>query len=82
MDREAERMAYDAGRSLPRVLWDEDDDPPEIGERHCPFADGDPQKDAWLRGLRDAVESQLPARDRANLIRRINDKVGVEDDVS
>lgn len=81
MSAKAQRMAYDAGRALPRVEWP-DEIPVEqrqVGEHHCPFAEGDPQREAWLRGLRDSLSEQLDDKARAQLLKRIEDEVGAAD---
>lgn len=78
MTRLAERKAYDAGRALPRVAWPDDatDDQKRLGEHHCPFAEGDPQRDAWLRGLRDALLDQGDKGEREKLLGRLEKAVG------
>lgn len=82
------RKAYDAGRALPRIAWDDllgDDATPDqkrLGEHHCPFseADGDQreQREAWLRGLRDALLDQGDEKDRQALLRRLDANLGEE----
>lgn len=67
----AQDKAYRAGYACAMTIqW-----PPEVaddkrhpGPHHCPFAEGDPQRDAWLRGLRDGwrrLEEQQKARKAA-----------------
>ena len=40
------------------------------GVHHCPFAEGDPQRDAWLRGLRDRLKE--PTEDPATIVAAID----------
>lgn len=78
MNRQAERMAYDAGRASVRIVWPDDatDRQRQLGEHHCPFEEGDPQREPWLRGLRDALTEQLDDKGRASLLKRLEDEVG------
>jgi hypothetical protein len=73
MTKLAERKAYDAGRALIRVDWPDDApaDQKRLGEHHCPFAEGDPQREPWLRGLRDALLDQSDEKERAALLKRL-----------
>lgn len=74
MNRLQERKAYDAGRALVRVQWPEDTPvDTRLGEHHCPFAEGDEQRDAWLRGLRDAMLDQGDESERRALLKRLED---------
>ena len=83
MTKQAERMAYDAGRALTRVVWPDDatDDQKALGEHHCPFAVGDPQREPWLRGLRDSLRAE-DDQDRTVLLRRIDDTLDGGDQVA
>lgn len=69
-------MAYKAGYALPSVVWPDDatDDQKRVGVHHCPFAEGDPQRTHWLKGLRDSLEEPDP-RERANLVKRLDDEL-------
>lgn len=40
------------------------------GPHHCPFAEGDPQRDHWLRGLRARLTE--PAKDPAAIVADID----------
>lgn len=61
LTKRAETKAYDAGRANARMTTWPDTIPEEFrmpGVRHCPFAEGDPQREPWLRGLRDGLVVQ------------------------
>jgi truncated hemoglobin YjbI len=77
MDAKAKSKAYSAGRALPSVQWPEDatDEQRTPGVHHCPFAVGDPQRDEWLRGLKDALGA--PTKDPAKIVKEINDELKV-----
>jgi hypothetical protein len=61
-------------------MWSSDDSVEEgqrdPGPHHCPFAEGDPQRAAWLRGLADALEAP---KDHAKLVQSIRDEIKVAD---
>lgn len=67
------QKAYQAGKTLPDVQWPDDLElPPEkrvLGVHHCPFAEGDPQREMWLKGLRDRLEE--PAADPKKVLAEI-----------
>lgn len=73
MTKREEQKAYQAGRALLTVQWP-DDTPVDtrLGEHHCPFAAGDPQRAAWMRGLRDALNAQIDEKERAELLKRLD----------
>ena len=75
--KEALEKAYNAGHALPGVQWP-DDAPDELrtpGPQHCPFSVGDPQRERWLEGLRDALGG--PTKDPAKIIKQIDDELEV-----
>jgi len=80
VNQKAERMAYDAGRASVRITWPDDDSVTDeqrrVGEHHCPFASGDPQREAWLRGLRDGLTEGIDDTERDKLLKRIDEEVG------
>lgn len=80
MTTKAEKMAYDAGRRLPSFDFGEDatEEQRTLGEHHCPFERGDPQRDAWLRGVRDGLGD---TKERASLAKRLDEEIGGSDDV-
>jgi hypothetical protein len=59
LTKQAEEKAYRAGASLLTVIWPEDTPADtSVGLHHCPFSEGDPQRAAWLRGLKDALKKR------------------------
>ena len=74
MDKKAESMAYKAGYALPRVTFPEEitSEHRALGLHHCPFAEGDPQRAAWARGLQDALTEQIAdAKSRDSLLKAL-----------
>ena len=76
-DDVALEKAYKAGRALPSVQWPDDasDEQRTPGPHHCPFSPGDPQREQWLQGLRDALTG--PTQDPATIIKQIDDELEV-----
>ena len=74
--RPPEDQAYKAGYALPNVVWLPDATPEQRtpGVHHCPFAPGDPQREYWLRGLKDALTA--PVRDPKQIINEIDSELG------
>ena len=73
--------AYAAGRAAHNVQWPEGT-PDEVkapGLHHCPFAEGDPQREEWLKGYAEVIEEQ---RISPTIVRQINDELKVTSDVS
>lgn len=83
MDQFALDKAFKAGAALPSVQWPADatDDQRRVGEHHCPFSPGDPQRTAWLQGLADALGKQVVAGAEAPavILQRINDGLEAND---
>ena len=76
MSESAAKKAYKAGYALPTVVW-----PPDAtaeqrtpGVHHCPFAPGDPQREAWLKGLRDKLSE--PTKDPSAVLKEIEGELG------
>jgi hypothetical protein len=75
--KSAEEQAYNGGRSLASVTEWPDSVPAELrgpGLHHCPFAEGDPQREHWLQGLRDGLDEPRP--DPADVLKQIDDELG------
>lgn len=71
--KEALAMAFDAGRAMQS----------EPGERHglaaCPFEEGDPQRDEWLRGYEEIL-GEMPSA--ADLKQELASSAKIKDGVS
>jgi hypothetical protein len=79
-DAHSEERAYKAGRALLTVDWSpvEDVTTPEQrapGVHHCPFAEGDPLRDHWLQGLKDAL-GETADYDPAAVLAEVNAELG------
>jgi len=78
------KMAYEAGKHLPSVVWGPDatDEQRTPGVHHCPF---DPrlqpeERKAWLEGLEDALGGDR--YDPAVILKDIRDEIKGVDRVS
>jgi hypothetical protein len=77
MNKTEAQKAYDAGHRLGQggVQWP-DSVPEELRSpsvRHCPFDLGDPQRGAWLKGLKAAL--RVPREDPADIIKQIDEEL-------
>jgi hypothetical protein len=74
-------MAYKAGKQSLSIVWGEDatDEQRTPGMHHCPFSPGDPQREEWARGLKDALGGDR--FDPATILKQINDELKGADNV-
>ena len=72
VSKEALGKAYKAGYALPGIEWPQDatDEQKTPGVHHCPFSPGDPQRDEWLKGLKDRLTG--PKDDPAAIVKQID----------
>lgn len=60
LTKQERELAYKAGYALPAINFDALEAVPKEqrvpGVHHCPFAEGDPQREHWLRGLADRLD--------------------------
>lgn len=82
MTKKAEDKAYNAGKASLTIVWGPDatDEQRRPGMHHCPFAEGDPQRIAWAKGLEDALGGDR--FDPATILREIRDEIKGSDNVS
>lgn len=82
LSKKALQKAYNAGKHSLTIVWGPDatDDQRRPGMHHCPFPEGDPQRDEWARGLADALGGDR--YDPATILREVRDEIRGGDRVS
>jgi hypothetical protein len=77
------KAAYTAGKHSVSIVWPEDTNvTPEQqapGPHHCPFAEGDPQRIEWLKGLEAALGGDT--FDPATVLKTIREEIKGADHV-